>query len=263
MRSLPFSKLFSVLLLCFAVLFAASALFAWTGPTAAPPSNNVSAPVNVGSVNQVKDGGLSLNGLAVFGNTLLSGDAITYLNFGTTALVNGYGFRDNSGTMEYKNAGGAWAPFQGGSDPSDPGGTSGYTGSYTVTGASYTKSANNAIYAYGTFTITPILKIDVVDGITKSVTEVSGTAVLNSASDPNGRPRCDVNKQWCNADNIVSGVNKTAELICKSSGYNYVNYTRSGSGGAFGKIDATGTSFVPGDQSCDSCDHINQVFCSI
>lgn len=31
---------------------------AWTGPTATPPNGNVPAPINVGSVNQVKSGGI-------------------------------------------------------------------------------------------------------------------------------------------------------------------------------------------------------------
>ena len=51
------------------VLASASILFmstlpavAWTGPTAAPPSNNTSAPVNVSSNAQVKAGNLGLNG---------------------------------------------------------------------------------------------------------------------------------------------------------------------------------------------------------
>ena len=46
---------------------------AWTGPTAAPPGNNVAAPINVGTTDQVKSGGLGLNSLAVFGNSLFGG----------------------------------------------------------------------------------------------------------------------------------------------------------------------------------------------
>lgn len=38
-----------------------------------------------------------------------------YINFGTTVGSGGYGFRDNAGTMEFKNSGGAWASFSGGS----------------------------------------------------------------------------------------------------------------------------------------------------
>ena len=54
-------------------LLAATALSAWTGPTAAPPTNNVAAPINVGTTDQVKDAGLSLNSLLVSGNSLVSG----------------------------------------------------------------------------------------------------------------------------------------------------------------------------------------------
>ena len=89
------------------VLFIPIILSAWTGPTSAPPNSNVSAPVNLGSSDQVKNAGLSLNSLAVFGNTVLSGTT-NYLNFGTTAGATGYGIRNNSGTLEFKNNGGAW-----------------------------------------------------------------------------------------------------------------------------------------------------------
>ncbi len=92
-----------------AILFiGASLVVAWTGPSSAPPSGNVSAPVNIGSTDQVKNAGLSVNALAVFGNAILSG-ASRYLNFGTTAGASGYGIRDNAGTIEAKNNGGNWA----------------------------------------------------------------------------------------------------------------------------------------------------------
>lgn len=46
---------------------------------------------------------------ATQGNMLVA--ASTYHNWGTTVGTSGYGFRDNAGTMEYKNSGGAWAAF--------------------------------------------------------------------------------------------------------------------------------------------------------
>ena len=50
-------------------------LFAvWTGPTQAPPLGNTLAPINIGQTNQVKDGGLSVNALTVFGNGYVEGD---------------------------------------------------------------------------------------------------------------------------------------------------------------------------------------------
>lgn len=79
----------------------------WTGPTLTAPNGNVSAPINTGTSDQVKDAGLSLNSLAVFGNAILSGTS-NYLNFGTTAGSTGYGIRNSAGTLEFKNSGGSW-----------------------------------------------------------------------------------------------------------------------------------------------------------
>lgn len=95
-----------------AFFIATSIVLAWTGPPSAPPSGNVSAPINVGTVDQVKNAGLGINALAVFGNAILSGTS-RYLNFGTIPdeqpPSSGYGIRDNAGTMELKNSGGGWA----------------------------------------------------------------------------------------------------------------------------------------------------------
>jgi hypothetical protein len=111
-----------------AVLFiTTSVLIAWTGPASAPPSGNVSAPINVGTTDQVKNAGLSLNSLAVFGNAILSG-ASRYLNFGTIAGSGGYGIRDDAGTMQFKNNGGSWTALS----------TS--TSQWTTSGASLTYS---------------------------------------------------------------------------------------------------------------------------
>jgi hypothetical protein len=62
--------------------FGAAVAFAWTGPTQSPPNGNVPAPINVGTSNQVKNGGLSVNSLAVFGN----GYVQNQLTLGTGAL---------------------------------------------------------------------------------------------------------------------------------------------------------------------------------
>ena len=55
-------------------LFSSIAVFAWTGPTAAPPGNNIPTPINVGTTDQVKNAGLSLNSLVVFGNSIFTGN---------------------------------------------------------------------------------------------------------------------------------------------------------------------------------------------
>lgn len=110
MRSLSFTQLFLILFVAFFALFVVSVIGAWTGPTQAPPNGNVPAPVNVGSVSQIKNGSLGVNSLAVFGSALLSGNN-RYLNFGSNSGSSGYGFRDSGGTMQYKNANGSWAAF--------------------------------------------------------------------------------------------------------------------------------------------------------
>ena len=52
----PLKALVLILIIGLGVDFA----LAWTGPSSAPPTGNVSAPVNVGSTNQVKSGGLGV-----------------------------------------------------------------------------------------------------------------------------------------------------------------------------------------------------------
>lgn len=107
MRTYTLSSLVTALAVLLVVLFSVNLLSAWSGPTSSAPSGNTPAPVNVGNTDQVKDGGLSLDALAVFGNIIVSG-ANNYLNFGTTAGASGYGFRNNNGTMQFKNQSGDW-----------------------------------------------------------------------------------------------------------------------------------------------------------
>ena len=57
-------------LFAIAVLFVSFAGYSflkadWTPPTAAPPANNVDVPINTGTANQIKNGSISLNGLAL------------------------------------------------------------------------------------------------------------------------------------------------------------------------------------------------------
>lgn len=48
--------------------------------------------------------------------TNLSLQPLAYANWGTTLGVNGYGIRDNAGTIEVKNSGGSWVSIGGGSN---------------------------------------------------------------------------------------------------------------------------------------------------
>lgn len=120
-------------------VFTSVVVVAWAGPTSAPPNGNAAAPINIGATAQVKNGGLSVNTLAVFGNGTLTGNfginntaptyrldvsgssrvdgnlllsgASRYLNFGAATGTSGYGIRDNAGTLQFKNSSGSWSSF--------------------------------------------------------------------------------------------------------------------------------------------------------
>lgn len=103
------------------LLVNAGIALAWTGPTDSAPNSNVSAPINVGTTAQIKNGDLGVNNISAFGNALLSGLGVgtgRYLNFDYTSAgssgtgSSGYGIRDNAGTLEFKNSGGSWASLQ-------------------------------------------------------------------------------------------------------------------------------------------------------
>ncbi len=63
-----------LLIVCTTVLVGFHSLSAgWTPPTATPPGNNVSVPINVGTSSQEKDGSLGVGGLGVFGSAYVQG----------------------------------------------------------------------------------------------------------------------------------------------------------------------------------------------
>ena len=62
-----------------------------------------------------------------------------YINFGSNTGLNGYGFRDNGGILQYKNSGGAWTDFGSGGAISGTGSDtwlSYWSGTSTLTGSS-------------------------------------------------------------------------------------------------------------------------------
>ncbi len=92
------SKISKYLPQILALLFIlAFAVYGWTEPGSAPPGGNVDAPVNVGSVSQIKSGALQVNGFRNLGSTILDNavrigttTAATNLNvYGTTTIMNG------------------------------------------------------------------------------------------------------------------------------------------------------------------------------
>ena len=81
------TRLIAILAAPLAMLLTFTVAAAWTDPTEPPPNGNVAAPINVGTTGQVKNGGLGVNTLTVFGNSLFGGAAGSnaYVNFGATS----------------------------------------------------------------------------------------------------------------------------------------------------------------------------------
>lgn len=122
------------------LLSSAAAVSAWSGPPAgtAPycPSGQpgCDAPINVSGNTQSKAGGLEVgslsglpahstfdvNGLASVNSLLVAGNtdfaANSHVNFGlvygTDPDAVGYGIKDSSGTIKFKNSGGTWQSIQ-------------------------------------------------------------------------------------------------------------------------------------------------------
>ncbi|MEW5907832.1 MAG: hypothetical protein AB1643_01470 [Patescibacteria group bacterium] len=65
------------LIICLAVLAGVNIVYSWTGPTGAPPTNNVAAPINVGNIFQERAGDLRIIGALRVGG--LTSDFDTYL----------------------------------------------------------------------------------------------------------------------------------------------------------------------------------------
>ncbi len=98
--TLSLKQLFATIFLLGIGLLAASALQAWTGPTATAPNGNVAAPINVGTTDQVKNAGLSLNSLAIFGRAYVQSG----LNIGTV-IANQIVALDVNGAIKIGNGG--------------------------------------------------------------------------------------------------------------------------------------------------------------
>jgi hypothetical protein len=122
-------QLFASLFILFIGLLAASALSAWSGPSASAPGSNVTAPINAGTVDQVKNAGLSINALTVFGGAYIqnklgiatSSPAVALEVNGTVKIGNAgevcqsvtagsIRYNSSSAKMEYCN-GTVWGPF--------------------------------------------------------------------------------------------------------------------------------------------------------
>ncbi len=84
------SVLISVLILGTITGFGIHFIFAWTGPTVAPPGGNVAVPINAGSTEQTITGILGVNGgIKVDGSVVIDDGAGWHRTYGQTGWYNG------------------------------------------------------------------------------------------------------------------------------------------------------------------------------
>ncbi|MDO8522107.1 MAG: hypothetical protein Q7S08_02350 [bacterium] len=109
-----------LLLLAIALSLGVSIVYAWTGPTAAPPDGNTDTPINTGITTQIKHGDFSAN------NTIFDSMSI-YLSGGTivnTSAITSPKFCIGASCVT------SWPP-----GPTGPAGATGATGTTGATGA--------------------------------------------------------------------------------------------------------------------------------
>lgn len=140
------------------------------------------APLNI--VGGTTTFNISGTNIGAFSSSGLGLIASSYLNFGPTAGSTGYGIRDNGGTMEVKNSGGAWASIGGGgsgtvttSGSPASGQAAEFTSSTAITGVSVTGTGSYAK------SITPTFGTSI-----KFTNATSGTITLQPVTGALGTP---------------------------------------------------------------------------
>ena len=82
---------------------------AWTGPTQAPTGGNTNTPVHIGTTDQVKSGGLSVDALSVFGSQYVQGT----IQIGNSSVTPQEGTIRFTGSDLEVYMGGAWTSLTG------------------------------------------------------------------------------------------------------------------------------------------------------
>ena len=98
---------------------------------------------------EIEDSGQYLKTTGLNGYDVLINGLNRYLNFNTLSGSLGYGFRDNSGTMQFKNSGGSWADIGSGGGSQTPW-TSNINGGYYSLSNVYKLSSFRALFGEAT-----------------------------------------------------------------------------------------------------------------
>lgn len=143
--------------------------------------------------------------LDVYGNLILSGPN-RYLNFYEISGVNGYGFRDNSGTLQYKNSGGDWANIGsgGGGSGTVSAGTTGQFPYYAGDGTSLTATSSIFISTAGKIgigTTSPTEKLNIIGNLLLEGTIVESEQNTLDESFEGSFPSAG----WLNGSEVVEG----------------------------------------------------------
>ncbi|MBI4118060.1 MAG: hypothetical protein HY455_00780 [Parcubacteria group bacterium] len=93
---------------------------AWSEPTATPPNNNTAPPINEGAVDQVKDAGLSVDALTVFGDSYITGKVgVGVVPSGSTQKIEAAGYVKGTGLCIGSDCRTSW-PSSGIGSETDP-----------------------------------------------------------------------------------------------------------------------------------------------
>lgn len=169
------------------------------------------------------------------GLDLLINGSNHYINFNTITGSSGYGIRDNGGTMEFKNNGGAWAGIGTGSGGGGGGGAGGWT---FIAGAIYNSTTTDQVLIGATAT-SSLAKLQVIGGIyanasssidflsSKSSTTTNATtttfAIIGAAANCNGTSALTTNSigaVGCTGQpqGTVTSVSGTSQQISSTGG---------------------------------------------
>ncbi len=144
--------------------------------------------------------------LTVYGNALIEG-AGRYLSFGGSSGALGYGFRDNGGVIELRNAGGSWQPIGAGGSGAVAPGTAGQVAFYNVSGT--TVVGSSALFIDGSGNVAVGTTTIAAGGERNPKLQVAGAVAANYYCDANGNNCVDASNGWGMSGSFVGTTTAT------------------------------------------------------